>query len=313
MTISYNDHLLLKYPVGLQQGDTIGVVAPASHFDRDKYEKGLQIIKSLGYQIKEPQGVFDKKRYLAGEDDHRARLLHELFADADTKAIFCIRGGFGCMRMLPHLDFDEISSTPKILLGFSDISALLVALYQHCGLITFHGPSITTISETPDKILEDTWQLLTTGSCPTNHIAQGYAIHGGKATGPLVGGNLTTLCHLVGTPYELFAEGRLLFLEDLGEQPYRIDRMLSQMKMAGCFRGIKGLLLGAFTKCGDIEVIHEIVAEIFEAYHIPILTGLQCGHIPGNQTIPIGITATLDADHHTLEFAGPALKSSQNN
>jgi muramoyltetrapeptide carboxypeptidase len=123
-----------------------------------------------------------------------------------------------------------------------------------------------------------------------------------------MGGNLTTLCHLVGTPYQLDTKGHLLFLEDQGEKPYRIDRMLLQMKMAGSFDGLKGVLMGAFTKCGDIAVIHEIVEETFEEYGIPVLTGFEFGHIRRNHIIPIGITATLDADNHGLEFHGPAVK-----
>jgi muramoyltetrapeptide carboxypeptidase len=308
MISSNESEVLLKHPAGLEHGDTIGVVAPASHFDRRKYERGLHIIESMGYRVKIPTGVFNKKRYLAGTDKHRALLLNDLFADEGVKAIFCIRGGFGSMRILPHLALDQISLNAKIIVGFSDISALLNVLYQRCGLLSFHGPNVNTFEDTPVEILDVFWQMLALGHCPTMQLSEGCAIRGGKATGLLMGGNLTTLCHLVGTPYQLNFKGHLLFLEDRGERPYRIDRMLTQMKMAGSFTGIKGVLMGAFTDCGDLEMINEIVAETFEEYGIPILSGFEIGHIRKNQVIPIGLRATLNADKQTLEFHGPLLQ-----
>ena len=300
--------MVFQQPEGLRPGDTIGVAAPASHFDRHKLEKGLQVLVSWGYRVKVPEGLFAQKRYLAGEDQQRAHLLNSLFADPEVKAVFCVRGGYGTMRMLPYLAFDTIRRCPKILLGFSDITALLYALYLRCGLITFHGPNLTTLDDAPVDLLEHLWQMLTHGKCPAVHLPAGRTIGKGKASGRLVGGNLTTLCHLTGTPYQLKSCSHLLFLEDRGEQPYRIDRMLSHMKMAGCFEGVKGVLLGAFTKCGDMEVIAEIVAEIFAGNGIPILMGFEWGHIPRNQTLPVGLNATLDADNHHLEFHGVPLK-----
>ena len=232
--------------------------------------------------------------------------VNRLFADPTVQAIACARGGYGSMRILPFLDFETIQKHPKIFLGFSDISALLSVFYDQCGLVTFHGPVVTTLANATEKTIMAMKTALTSDA-PLELIPEdGKVIKPGVCSGLVAGGNLTTLCHLVGTSYAPNLKGKILLLEDVGEMPYRIDRMLTQMKLAGCFNGIAGLILGAFKECGQLNEVVDIFNYIFEDADIPILAGFDMGHGEHNLTIPIGLGATLDTDKRRLLFHEPA-------
>jgi len=293
-------------PPRLKPGDTLGIVAPASPFDQDIFNQGLEVLASMGFRTLVPDELFEKNRYLAGSDEHRAKLVTQVFQDPSVDAIVCARGGFGCLRILPLLDFGVMRTNPKVFIGHSDISALLVAITAKTGLVTFHGPLVTTLPEAP----EFTRQSLLAAISSDTHLkitsGKGVTIKAGRAQGPIIGGNLTTLCHLLGTPFEPRFENHILLLEDRGEAHYRIDRMLFQMKLAGCLEGIAGLVLGSFEECGDLEGIYHIFQECFQDIHIPILAGFDVGHGNQNLTIPLGIEATLDADKQVLSFDQPA-------
>jgi muramoyltetrapeptide carboxypeptidase len=295
-------------PLRLKPGDTIGIVAPASPFDAGIFQRGIRTLESMGFRAYVPEGLYQKDGYLAGCDEHRAELVNRFFADRDIQAIVCAKGGFGSMRLLPLLDFESIAKNPKIFVGHSDISALLSALYTRCGLVTFHGPVVTTLADAPEETRQALIRALSTDQRLDIKAGNGITLRSGSAQGPVCGGNLTTLCHLVGTPFEPRFAGRILLLEDRGEAPYRIDRMLFQMKLAGCFEGIAGIVLGDFKDCGPMHEIFRIVTGLFKDDRIPILAGFDTGHGRQNLTIPLGIEAVLDADCQMLSFQQAATR-----
>jgi len=296
-----NSKKLLR-PARLKTGDKIGIAAPASHFDRQNYNLGVRVLESMGFYVSVLDDIFDRDMYLAGSDIHRANLLNKLFADSSIKAIICARGGYGSIRILPLLDYNIIRNNPKIFVGFSDVSAILSAIYTKCDLVTFHGPMVTTMADASQKTKESMMAAFLSGSKLNITIKNGIALRHGSASGIVSGGNLATLCHLAGTPFQPSFKDHILFLEDRGEAAYKIDRMLTQMKMAGCFDGISGLILGFFENCGKMSEIFSVVDDIFKDYDIPILAGFEAGHGRNNITIPFGITATLDSDRQLLSF-----------
>lgn len=293
-------------PPRLKAGDTIGIVAPASPFDMDKFKLGLAALENIGFATVAPREIFHKEGYLAGSDNHRAHVINRFFADDTVRGIFCARGGYGSLRILSLLDKGLIEKHPKVFAGFSDISVVLNHLSGRCGLVTFHAPMVTSLATATKKTRESLAGAVLSGEPVEIEAGNGTALFGGTASGPVAGGNLTTLCHLVGTPFAPRFSGRILFLEDTGEAPYRIDRMLTQMQIAGCLTGVAGVVLGSFTDCGDLAEIHRIVAAIFEPSGVPVLAGIDAGHGNENLTLPIGLTATLDADRKVLRYSGPA-------
>jgi len=284
-------------------GDTVGIAATASPFDDDLFYRGIEILKSMGFRTLVPEDIFRKKGYLAGSDARRARVLNRLFADPEVKAVMCARGGFGSMRILPMLDFEAIRKNPKIFIGFSDISALLWGIYRKCGLAVFHGPVITTLGDADPKTRESLSAILLSDRIPEIKPEKGITLRSGTASGPVTGGNLTTLCHLTGTAFSPDFGEHILLLEDRGEAAYRIDRMLTQMKLAGCFDRLAGLVLGSFENCGRADEIFRIVRNIFKEKKLPILAGIDAGHGMPNITVPFGIRADLDADRQVLSFS----------
>lgn len=305
MSSKKKSHVL---PPRLRQGDTIGIVAPASPFDEDMFFQGVAVLKSMGFHLFIPDDLFLRKGHLAGTDAHRAHLVNHLFSNKKINAVLCARGGFGSMRMLSLLDYKIIQENPKIFVGFSDISALLSVLYTKCNLVCFHGPTVTGLANASEETKRSLFLTMTSNAKPEVKPKEGITVQSGSVSGPFVGGNLTTLCHLVGTPYTLNFKEKILMIEDKSEAVYRIDRMLSQMKLAGCFDGIKGLVIGSFEDCGKPDDIYEVISETFRHADIPILAGLDIGHGKTNITVPIGLTATLDADRQRLTFHEPAVR-----
>jgi muramoyltetrapeptide carboxypeptidase len=294
-------------PQALRPGDTIAIAAPASPFDQKAFEAGIAVLKSMGYQVKIPDSIFKAQGYLAGSGAERAELLMNLFNDESVKAILCARGGFGSMKLLPLLDFEAILAKPKILVGFSDITALLVAIYQQCGIVTFHGPLVTSLGKGSEKTVSALMDAISSYKPLALTPSKSVVLNAGQASGPVIGGNLTTLTHLMGTPYEPAFGRHLLFLEDRGEAPYRIDRMLSQLHLSGCLDGVAGVILGTFEECGSLEDVYAIVKEVFRHTGIPVLAGFDVGHGTENITVPVGLHADLDTDDASLRFREPAV------
>jgi muramoyltetrapeptide carboxypeptidase len=293
-------------PPRLKTGDTIGIVAPAGPFDPKNFSQGLSTLESLGFRTRVSDEIFEKTGYLAGNDAQRARLVNRLFKDPAINAIVCARGGFGSLRILPLVDFDVIRKNPKVFIGFSDITALLTSITARSGLVSFHGPVVTTLANAPE-ITRNTLLRAISSDLPLEvQPANGVVIQAGRAQGSIIGGNLTTLCHLLGTSFEPRFKHRIVLLEDRGEAPYRIDRMLFQMKLAGCFDGIAGLVLGSFEGCGSLDAVFQVFEEHFRDISVPILAGFDVGHGEQNLTMPLGIDATLDTDDQIVAFNQPA-------
>jgi len=290
-------------PPRLEPGDYIGIAAPASHFRPDALQQGMAVLNKMGFRTRPAPALFDRQGYLAGSDESRAADLHHLFRDPAVKGIFCARGGYGSMRLLPHLDWDLVRTHPKVFMGFSDVTVLLALFYQRSGLVTYHGPLVTELG----RVSQDTQQAVVRALASWDDIiiqpARGVVVQPGAASGPLLGGNLTLFCHLLGTPFEPRVAGHLIFIEDRGEELYRIDRMLWQLYLAGWFDKIKGLVLGHFTDCGDMAGICELVVGLCNR-PIPVMAGFEIGHADPNLTLPIGKQATLDTQSGTLSIHG---------
>lgn len=296
-------------PRALKFGDTLGIVAPAGPFEREPFDAGIAVLESMGFHVVVPPSIFDRNGFLAGTDRRRAELLVRLFADPDIDGIICARGGYGAMRLLPLLDAARIARHPKVFIGFSDITVLLDYLVRRCRMAAFHGPMVTTLGQA-DSVTRDSFLAALTQTQPLSLVAApGQVIRAGSAQGRLVCGNLTLFCHLTGTPFEPDFSGCVLLVEDQGEAPYRIDRMLTQMRLAGCFDRLAGLALGDFSGCGESGAIHRIVADCLAGLNIPILAGFEVGHSAVNRTLPVGVPVRLDTHTGALAFCGPALQS----
>ena len=296
------------FPAALQPGDIIGIAAPAGAFDHMKLHRGISVVEEMGFKVFTPKGLFETEDYLAGSDEHRARILNHLFGEPRIKAVICARGGFGSLRILSLLDYKTIRKSRKIFLGFSDITAILTAIHMRCDLVGFHGPMITSLADANRASRDAMLKALTSHRKMTIKPANGLTLKAGISAGTVTGGNLATLCHLIGTPFQPNLDGHILVLEDIGEPHYKIDRMLIQMKLAGCFNNMAGLVLGSFENCGALEGVYRVVEKNFKEYDFPILAGFEVGHAATNITIPVGLRATLDADNHMLIYHSPAVQ-----
>lgn len=296
-------------PFALQTGDRIGVVAPASPCPPSKWKKAVTLLRALGYDVLLGKSVDQKWGYLAGTDQLRAHDLNQMFADPTTKAIFCLRGGYGVTRILPYLDYELIQRHPKIIVGYSDITALHLAIYQQVGLTTFHGPVLSEFAE--DLPFLSGWFLFSLctqpsflGRYPTPPEA--YTLTEGEATGELIGGNLSLLTASLGTFYELETKDKILVIEEVGESPYRIDRMLTQLQHAGKLEAARGIILASFTDCkpshlSDSLSLSQIFADRIGSLGIPAYYGLYAGHCSPNLTLPIGTKVRMNATQKWLE------------
>lgn len=289
-------------PKALKTGDTIGIVAPAGPFDRDQFDSGIAMIHEMGYATKVDEGIFERHGFLAGEDHHRASRFNAMVTDDEVQAVMCARGGYGALRILDQLDYSAISSHPKLLVGFSDITALHRTIHLKTGLITFHGPMVTTLVRSSEASRRS-WCETLKGSADLSAVASEFRIlKPGVGEGVLTGGNLATLCHMVGTPFGAGFSGAILLIEDVGEAPYRIDRMLTQMKLAGVLDGVNGIVVGTFEDCGPLDELNALVLERFRDMDIPIVSRAPVGHGKDNLTVPLGARVRLDTQGPELDL-----------
>jgi muramoyltetrapeptide carboxypeptidase len=286
----------LLRPPRLRPGDQIGVISPAGPVDMEELRAGIGLLESSGFRVKVAPHVYDRFDYLAGRDEVRLEDLHAMFMAREIKAIFCARGGYGSPRLLDKIRYDLIGKKPKILVGYSDITALLVAIHKRTGLITFHGPMVRDLGTKDQGNWETLFELLSSGLPFQLRLERANCLIPGKATGSLLGGNLSLICHLLGTPYMPSLEGCILFLEEKGESLYRLDRMLTHLRLSGQLDRLSGLIGGQFENCGQISVIDELLMDVFSDLNIPIVTNLPIGHGEENVAVPIGLRAELDAD-----------------
>lgn len=296
--------MILQKPKFIAPGDTIGVCAPSGSFEPDALRKGIRTIESMGFNLFFPPGLNRQKRYLAGEDRHRASILNRLFSDPMVDAVICARGGFGALRLLSMIDYDLIEKNPKIFLGFSDITALLLTIRAKSSVRVMHGPVLTSLAESCEDTLNSLYQHLTGNAPDVLCIDQGTILRAGTVKGDLIGGNLTTISHMAGTPFQPNFSHSIFFLEEIAEEPYRIDRMLTQLKMAGMLEGVKGVVAGDFINCGSIHMIYDILLEIFDDENVPIMAGLGAGHGKTNFVLPFSSEVELDTHTASLRWYG---------
>jgi len=302
-------------PNRLKKGDVISLVAPASApASRERIEQGVKYLERLGYRVKVGKHVEAQHGYLAGTDDERLEDLNGAIRDRETRAIFTLRGGYGTPRLLPHVDYVALRKDPKIIVGYSDITALQLALFARIGLVSFSGPMVAVeMWNTMDAFTEEHfWRLLTSPKKigplvnPPGHETHAYGK--GSVTGRLVGGNLALVVSNLSTPYSPSFKDTLLFLEDVDEAPHRIDRMLIQLRNAGVFEKVNGLILGTFIDCIPSDpskphlTVPQVLDEFVRSMKIPVLTDLQFGHTSPKLTIPIGVNAKLSAVGNRVEI-----------
>lgn len=289
-------------PRRLGPGARIGVIAPAGSVERGLVEAGMDALRAEGFAVEAGSNLFTADGYLAGKAEARARDLTDFFRRSDIDAIFCARGGFGSAQLLPHLSL-ELGRYPKIFLGYSDVTILLNWLRQFCGMVTFHAPMVAMdmARGLSDATKRHLWPLLR-GEMAGWKIDLGEAIRPGQAESEIMGGCLSLLVTTLGTPHETDTRGKLLFLEDVGEKPYRVERMLTHLKMAGKLDGPAGVLLGDFTDCdGDgPRGIREVVHELFRDAPYPVVMGMRAGHGPENLALPFGVKMRLNGDATSL-------------
>ncbi|MFC7005027.1 LD-carboxypeptidase [Bowmanella sp. JS7-9] len=305
-------------PPRLRAGQTVGLIAPSSNvMENQDIGFAIDILKSFGFKVKTGQHLYARHGYLAGEDQVRAADVNAMFKDPDVDAIFCLRGGYGSPRILPYLDYASIAKHPKVIIGYSDVTALLNAIYTQTGMVTFHGPIAAqnftdyTLSQFKQVLFDA--QAATIAAPPAFETAEGRAerdnritvITPGVAEGKLIGGNLSLMVKLVGTPYEPDYRGNILILEDVSEAPYRIDGMLTHLKLAGKLQQLAGI---AFGKCSDCEIdgnslsIEQVLNDHLQPLGIPVIRGLMIGHIDDLATIPIGVRARLDTSQPAIQL-----------
>ncbi len=311
-------------PARLEPGMTVGLVTPASNAPEDEQlYAAVELVQSLGFEARPARNLFSRTQYLAGTDAQRVSDLNEMFADPEVDAIFCARGGFGSGRLLRDIDYNIIRANPKVLMGYSDITALLNSIQLYTGLITFHGPMAgeNFSSYTLDQYLRVLVQPIPEtriGEPPpfenspgvverTNRLTQ---IVRGIAEGRLIGGNLSLLVTLMGTPYEPVFDDAILFLEDVFESPYSVDRMLTHLWLTGKLERLSGVVLGKFTDddySGNTFSMEEVLRNRFEPLGLPTLRGLMIGHVEDQTVVPIGVLARLDVDAGTLTLLESAV------
>jgi muramoyltetrapeptide carboxypeptidase len=296
-------------PRQLKQGEKIGVIAPAGPVLETELQAGIELLEEFGHKVKLAPHLYDKQDYLAGDDEARLEDFHAMFTDNRVRAIFCARGGYGSLRILDKIDYKILRENPKILVGYSDITALLLAIYEKTGLVTFHGPVIKELTKRTIGNLESFLNQVSSDGFFELELAGGRSLKPGRATGVLLGGNLSLICHLIGSPFMPSLKGALLFIEEKGEDLYRIDRMLTHLRLSGVLEELEGLVAGSFQDCGDRASIDRLLLDTVSGLNIPLVTGLPVGHGLINVSLPIGLQAAIDADKMTLQILEPCVTS----
>ncbi|MDX2429180.1 MAG: LD-carboxypeptidase [Xanthomonadales bacterium] len=310
-------------PPRLKVGDTVGLINPAgATFHPEDVVVAQEVLTALGLKMKVGEHLLDRRGYLAGSDKNRALDINRMFADADVAAILTLRGGWGCSRLLDLLDYGVIAKNPKILMGYSDITSLLLALNAKTGLVTFHGPvGVSSWNKFSTEFVEkllfnaEVFSMENPRESGDNLARvkdRVLTINGGKARGKLLGGNLSVLTAMVGSEYLPDFKDNILFLEEVGEEIYRVDRMLTQLKLAGILGSISGFVFGKCSDCGPGKgygslTLEEVLDDHIKPLGIPAWYGSMIGHIENKFTIPLGIDAEIDADNGRISLLEPAV------
>ena len=305
-------------PPALRPGDTVGIVAPASNLKRPDLDAGCEALRRTGYCPFFFDTILEQDLYFAGSVERRVRELEEMFVRDDVRAIVCARGGYGAQYLLRQLDLEKIKLHPKIFVGYSDITSLLTYLVDTAGLVAFHGPMAAKDWAHADGVDLASWQAALSGSDAWD-VALRPGVCGivdGNAEGVLYGGCLSILVASLGTPYEIKTTGTILFVEDLAAKPFQIDRMLMQLKLAGHFEGVRGIIFGEMLDCVQSAnqgyTLQDVVTRVVGSLGVPVAFGVRSGHVSsGNITLPFGVRAKLSVrgGHVTLRILEPSVKA----
>jgi muramoyltetrapeptide carboxypeptidase len=298
---SHNRNSQPLRPPALQPGDTVGIIAPASAIDRALLEAGCDMLRRLGYSPVYSEGIFERDLYFAGAAQRRARELEEMFERQEVRGIICARGGYGCNYLLKEIDIEIVRRNPKVFVGYSDVTTLLTWFRDAAGLVTFHGPMVTKDFAREAGVHVDSWRHAACGGAAWELIEGTSGIRPlveGSGEGELYGGCLSMLAASLGTAYEVQTAGRILFIEDVAAKPYQVDRMLMQLKLAGKFAGVRGLVFGEMLDCVQSPdqgyTLEEVVARVIGDLGVPVAYGLRSGHVSRkNITLPLGVRASL--------------------
>jgi muramoyltetrapeptide carboxypeptidase len=317
---------MLVKPARLNFGDTLGVIAPASApGNPGNIDLGLAALEKLGFKVCPASNLRKRQGFLAGTDRERAEDLMRMFLDPAINGVVCFRGGYGTARLLPLLDYGLIRANPKVFVGYSDITSLHCAFLAKADLVSFHGPMVNSdllkpkVSEFAlQSLLRTVMQPQPAGSISASlRTKSTKAIAGGKATGPLIGGNLSILCASLGTPFQPSFKGAIFFIEDVNEEPYRFDRMLTQLLNAGLLQQVSGVAIGVNKRCRDPKArkakeyrqsLEDVFRERLLPLGIPIVTGLPFGHVRHNATLPLGAQVLLDGEAGDLVILEAAVR-----
>ncbi len=301
-------------PRALLPGSVIGIAAPAGPIeDRSALASGIATLERLGFRPRYDDRIFESCRYLAGADEARAEELHRLFEEREVDAIIALRGGYGCARLIPLLDERRLHPNCKVFMGFSDLTTLHLYFRRRFGWVTIHGPmaASTALGNIGPADQAHLYSLLTDPSYrPRISFPQLETWIPGVAEGRLAGGCLSLITASIGTAYEIRTEGRILFMEDLGEPPYRVDRMLTHLRLAGKFDSVTGVLLGSFKECNaenGADTIDDTLRECMEKIGVPTLAHFPAGHGPENWALPLGVNVRLDAAQRHIDLLEPAV------
>ena len=300
----------------LNKNDLIGVISPSSlPSDLSRINKGIEYLEKNGFRVKIGKNVGKFRGYLAGTDEERLEDIHDMFSDKEVKAIFAIRGGYGSGRLLEKINYNLIKKNPKIFVGYSDITALQMAIYSQTGLITFAGPMVAVDfgTEQINPFAEENfWNMLTSnkkvGKILNPNNEKLFILNKGRGEGKLIGGNLAVLVSLLGSKYIPFFKDSILFIEEIGESPYRVDRMLNQLKLSGILKSINGILLGRFVDCYETDTekrsltLNEVIADYFSDMKVPVMYNFIHGHVDNTLTVPIGAKSKINASRGFIEI-----------
>lgn len=310
----------MQKPRALRAGDTLGLIAPSGPAPAEMLRGAAEGLRAMGFAVKVFESCRSEYGYLSGGDVLRAHDVQAAFLDPEVAGIVCLKGGYGTPRILDRLDYAVIAAHPKIFVGYSDITGLHLALGRCCGLVTFHAAMPMTLGRDRDPFTWDHWLRAMTSTAALGKVENPpdepiETLVPGRARGPIVGGNLSLVAASLGTPYEIDTHGRLLLLEDVGEEPYTIDRMLSQLRLAGKFADCAGVLLGDWEDCGPKDTkpsltLAQVFADVVAPAGKPTIVNLQAGHCCHKVALPLGVEAELDASAGTLTLVESALRLS---
>lgn len=313
------ENILMIKPKALKSGATLGLVGPSGAIRTDDgLERSVALLEAMGYNVKVGVSAGARYGYLSGNDELRARDLNDMFKDDTVDAIICTKGGYGTPRILDLLDYEAARRHPKLFIGYSDITALLIAYGQYADMVTFHGPMpASCMINDFDEYSKEHFMRAISDAAPLGEICNcdgqtRTCLNGGRTCAPMVGGNLSLVTELLGTPYELDCRGRILLLEDVGERTYRLDGMLNHLRLAGKFEECAGVVFGDFTRCNSEPegfgfTLDEVIRDIVLPCGKPVMGGLCAGHGKHKLTLPMGIAYELDADNCRLTALESAL------